>query len=50
MLKNYDMCITAIGQAILELWGFKNEYENPQTSRKMSFPDFSNSLIMPKMT
>ena len=31
MLKN-DMCITAIGQAILELGGFKDEQESPQTS------------------
>ena len=29
--------------------GFKDEQGNPQTSRKMSFHDFSNSPVMPKM-
>ena len=44
------MYITVIGQAILKLWGFKDEQGNPQTSRKMSFSDISNFQIMLKMT
>ena len=48
MLKN-DMCITSICESILELRGFKDEQGHPQTSRKMSFSDFVNSPVMPKM-
>ena len=48
-VKN-DMCITAIGQTSLELWTFKDEQGNPQTSQKMSFSDFPKSSVMLKMT
>ena len=49
ILKN-DMCITAIGQAVLELWSFSDEQENPPTGRKMSVFDISNSPMVPKIT
>ena len=41
MLKN-NSCVTAIGQATLELWEFKDKQENLQTSQKMSFPTIQN--------
>ena len=48
-LKN-DICIAEIGQAVLELLQSKVAKGNPHRSRKLSFSDFSNSSLVPKMT
>ena len=37
------MCITEIGQVILQSGGFKDEQRNPQTSQKISFFELPNN-------
>ena len=49
-LLNNDICIVEIGQAVLELLRSKVATESPHRSRKLSFSDFSNSPLVPKMT
>ena len=49
LLKN-DICISEIGQVVLELLRSKVASGNPQRSRKLSFSEFSSSPSVPKMT
>ena len=49
-LLNNDICIAEISQAVLELLRSEVEKGNPHRSRKLSFSDFSNSPLVPKMT
>ena len=48
MLKN-NMCITKIGQAILELLRSEGEPGNPHWIGQISFSYFTNSPLVPKM-
>ena len=49
-LLNNDICIAEIGQAVLESLRSKVATRDPHRSRKLSFSDFSNSPLVPKIT
>ena len=49
-LMNNDICIAEISQAVFELLRSEVMTGNPHRSRKLSFSDFSNSPLVPKMT
>ena len=49
LLKN-NICIAEIGQTVLELLRSKVATGHPHRSRKLSFSDFLNSPLLPKMT
>ena len=49
-LMNNDICIAEISQTVFELLRSEVMTGNPHRSQKLSFSDFSNSPLVPKMT